>query len=92
MEAVRRCTRADIISAVSLTPGETQTDCWLEIEGDVAFADDLRRDLASAFGEVQLTIDIPPNDGSEDGISSARSGLPSVHGAMSIALLADRAE
>jgi len=92
LEAVRRCTRADIISSVSLTPGETQTDCWLEIEGDVAFADQLRRELASAYGEVQRTIDIAPNESSEDGISSARSGLPSVHDAMSIALMADRAE
>ena len=92
MEAIRRCTTADINSAVSLTPGETATDCWLEIEGDAAFADDLRRQLASAFAEVKRTVEVMPKERREDHLSTAGTGLLPVHESMSVALLAERGE
>lgn len=92
MEAIRRCTTADINSAVSLTPGETATDCWLEIEGDAACADDLRRQLASAFAEVKRTVEVMPKERREDHLSTAGTGLLPVHESMSVALLAERCE
>lgn len=92
MEAIRRCTRSDIISAVSLTPGETRTGCWLEIEGDVDIADDLRRELAAAFEEVRCTIEVLLKNSREDNLGAGRGGLLPIGESLSVALLADRSE
>lgn len=92
VEAVRRCTRADFSSGVSLTRGDKQGDCWLEIEGSCEIADELQEELASAFWEVRRAIDLQSEADREAGASSQGGGLPTLQEAMSVALSVDKIE
>lgn len=51
-DSIRRCTRPDILSCVSLVRGEESTSIWLEAEGTIDTADELRDEVSAAYDEA----------------------------------------
>jgi len=92
LEAVRRCTRADFSSVVSLIPGEKQSDCWLEIEGRCDLEAELQTELASAFMEIQRLTGMQLNNHSEEHANSSAEGVLTFNKAIPVTLLADKIE
>lgn len=54
-DSLRRCTRPDILSCVSLCRGDRLGNAWLEAEGQVAELSQLRGELSAAEGELLAT-------------------------------------
>lgn len=54
IDSMRRCTRPDINSCVTLIRGDTKTNCWLEIEGAAELLEELRKELGFAYQEIGL--------------------------------------
>jgi SSS family solute:Na+ symporter len=55
-ESVRRCTRADIFSCVTLVRGEQQTGGWLEVEGATSAVQELKNEVAMAYHEIAAVL------------------------------------
>jgi len=51
-DSIRRCSKTDIQSCVSFSCGETVQRGYLEIEGKSSATDELKREMAQAYGEI----------------------------------------
>ncbi|PHR26202.1 MAG: sodium:proline symporter [Desulfotalea sp.] len=56
LDSIRRCTRSEFLSCVSLIRGQSSSSVWLEIEGDIARAEELQEEVARAYHEVTGTL------------------------------------
>jgi SSS family solute:Na+ symporter len=59
-DSIRRCTREDILSCVSLIRGEGNSNAWLEIEGAQSIIQELKDEVAAAYYEVERTLCAEP--------------------------------
>ena len=55
-ESVRRCTRADMFSCVTLIRGEHKTGGWLEVEGASSAVQELKDEVAMAYHEIVAVL------------------------------------
>jgi len=62
--SLRRCTRADILSCVSLVRG-AEREGWLEVEGVRSGLPELKREVAMAYYEVENVLKTIPEAGHE---------------------------
>jgi hypothetical protein len=51
-ESIRRCTRPEILSCVSIVRGQRNSSIWLEIEGSNTIFDELQDEVTRAYHEV----------------------------------------
>jgi len=56
LDSIRRCTRVNQLSCVSLTRGEKNSNGWLEIEGTANTNTVMRSEVASAYCELQKIV------------------------------------
>jgi SSS family solute:Na+ symporter len=59
-DSIRRCTREDILSCVSLVRGESSSNAWLEIEGTRSMIQELKNEVAAAYHEVERVLCAEP--------------------------------
>ena len=55
-ESVRRCTRADMFSCVTLIRGEQKNGGWLEVEGASNALQELKNEVAMAYDEITAVL------------------------------------
>lgn len=55
-DSIRRCTRSDFLSCVSLIPGQESSNVWLEIEGSSAKIEELKNEVTVAYNEIVATL------------------------------------
>jgi len=56
IDSIRRCTRSDMLSCVSLVRGEKCTNIWLEVEGAMNTCNELREEMSSAYDEAHRVL------------------------------------
>lgn len=59
-DSIRRCTRADMLSCVSLIRGNGSAHAWLEIEGSSFGLEDLKAEVGAAYIEIQEALVLEP--------------------------------
>ncbi len=59
-DSIRRCTRPDMQSCVSLIRGEGTHSAWLEIEGSDSGLTELKAEVGAAYSEVEETLLLEP--------------------------------
>lgn len=58
LDSIRRCTRPEILSCVSLIPGQSSSNVCLEIEGSMASIEELKLEVVAAYHEVVNTFGV----------------------------------
>ncbi len=59
-DSIRRCTRDDIISCVTMVRGDGSANAWLEVEGMGSMVKELKDEVVEAYNEVVMTLCTEP--------------------------------